>query len=164
MAAPDWYPFFVQDYRRDTLHLSLEEDAAYRRLIDVYMFDIRGPLPNDEAALARLVGIPTTAWHRLAPVVRRFFRARNDKLFHKRCETELRAQNARRNRRREIASEGGKAKALKDKWLRSFSTLDPATLQNEELTSSEPRAARGTSERFDAASPTLIAFESKKRA
>ena len=101
-----WYPFFVVDYRRDTYHLTLEEDAAYRRLIDEYMVT-REALPNDDAALARIVGISTTDWTRLAVKVRRFFHARNDKLWHKRCELELREQNHRHNLFRESGQKGG---------------------------------------------------------
>lgn len=137
----DWYPFFVTDYRRDTYHLSLEEDGAYRRLIDEYM-TTRAALPNDDTALARIVGIPKTEWDRLAPVVRRFFRLRNDRLFHKRCEREIRAQNARHNRNSERARKGGTAKALKDKYIRAFSTLAPATLQNKDITTTESGTAR----------------------
>ena len=128
---PDWYPFFVVDYRRDTYDLSLEEDATYRRLIDEYMIT-RQPLPNDDAALARIVGIPKTEWTRLAPKVRRYFKTRNDKLWHKRCELELRAQNARHNRRSKTARKGGIAKALKDKSLRASSMPNPATLHYKE--------------------------------
>lgn len=128
---PDWYPFFVVDYRRDTYHLSLEEDGAYRRLIDEYMVT-RQPLPNDDAALARIVGIPKTEWTRLAVKVRRFFRARNDKLWHKRCELELRAQNHRHNRRREKAQKAGMANAFKIKMLRSTRDLGSSTLQYKE--------------------------------
>jgi uncharacterized protein YdaU (DUF1376 family) len=111
-----WYPFFVVDYRRDTRHLTLEEDAAYRRLIDEYMVT-REALPGDDEALARIVGMPKAEWTRLAVKVRRFFKARNDKLWHKRCELELRAQNARHNRFQERAKKGGIAKALKSKSL-----------------------------------------------
>ncbi len=117
---PDWYPFFVVDYRRDTYDLSLEEDAAYRRLIDEYMVT-RQPLPNDDAVLARIVGIPKTEWTRLAVKVRRYFKPKNDKLWHKRCELELRAQNARHNSIRERAKKGGIAKALKYKQLAASS-------------------------------------------
>jgi len=115
----NWYPFFVVDYRRDTYHLTLEEDAAYRRLIDEYMVT-REALPNDDAALARIVGIPTTDWTRLAVKVRRFFHARNDKLWHKRCELELREQNARHNSFRERGQKGGMVKALKKHGLSSM--------------------------------------------
>ena len=128
---PDWYPFFVVAYRRDTYDLSLEEDGAYRRLIDEYMIT-RQPLPNDDAVLARIVGLPKTEWTRLAVKVRRYFKPKNDKLWHKRCEAELRAQNARHNRRSKIARKGGLAKALKVKSLAASSMLNPATLHYKE--------------------------------
>lgn len=153
--ALDWYPFFIIDYRRDTRHLSLEEDGAYRRLIDEYMVT-RAALPSDDGALARIIGIPKTEWNRLAPVVRRFFRMRNDKLWHKRCEQELRAQNARRNRLSERGKKGGDAKALKDKALRSLSTLKSATLHNiDKSLPSESVPRKGQPERWDAASDEL---------
>jgi uncharacterized protein YdaU (DUF1376 family) len=169
----DWYPFFVTDYRRDTYHLSLEEDGAYRRLIDEYMVT-RQPLPNDDAALARIVGIPKTEWDRLAPVVRRFFHARNDRLFHRRCEREIRAQNNRHNRNSEKAQKGGLAKALKYKTLASPSMLGSATLQYKRITSlssSEYDAARKESAEEgrkagpegDIASPVLKATMRQKR-
>jgi len=128
---PDWYPFFVVDYRRDTYDLSLEEDATYRRLIDEYMIT-RQPLPNDDAALARIVGIPKAEWTRLAPKVRRYFKTRNDKLWHKRCELELRAQNARHNRRRKNGQKGGLAKAKNAKGLASNGLLNRSTLHYKE--------------------------------
>jgi uncharacterized protein YdaU (DUF1376 family) len=83
----------------------------------------REALPNDDAALARIVGIPTTDWTRLAVKVRRFFHARNDKLWHKRCELELREQDVRHNWFRERAQKGGIAKSLKDKGLSASSML-----------------------------------------
>lgn len=151
----DWYPFFVTDFRRDTYHLTLEQEGAYRRLIDEYMVT-RASLPSDDAALARIVGIPKTEWDRLAPVVRRFFRMRNDRLFHKRCERELRAQNARHNRNSKRASKGGTAKALKDKYIRAFSTLAPATLQyKDKITSTEHVPREEEAIRRDVASPEL---------
>jgi len=127
-----WYPFFVVDYRRDTYHLTLEEDAAYRRLIDEYMVT-REALPNDDAALARIVGIPKTDWTRLAIKVRRFFHARNDKLWHKRCELELREQSARHNLLANAGKKGGMTTALKRNGLVSHAAarLQPrsSTLQ-----------------------------------
>lgn len=127
-----WYPFFVVDYRRDTYHLTLEEDAAYRRLIDEYMMT-REVLPNDDAALARIVGISVTDWTRLAVKVRRFFHARNDKLWHKRCELELREQNHRHNLLANAGKKGGMTTSLKRNGLRSLAAarLQPrsSTLQ-----------------------------------
>lgn len=158
----DWYPFFVIDYRRDTRHLSLEEDCAYRRLIDEYMLT-RGALPNDDNALARIVGIPKTDWDRLAPVVRRFFRMRNDKLWHKRCEQEIRAQNARHNRLSKRGKKGGEATAFKNKMLRSLSALNPGTIQDKDKLTSTEYVPREGYPRKDVASPELRIHEGGKR-
>lgn len=40
-----YYPFFPGDYLRDTLQLTMEQDGAYRRLLDHYYN--KGPLPAD---------------------------------------------------------------------------------------------------------------------
>lgn len=159
----DWYPFNVVAYRRDTMHLTPEQDSAYRRLIDAYMYDFRGPLPNNDDVLARLAGIPKADWDRLATVVRRFFRMRNDKLWLKRCELELRAQNARHNRYRERASKGGKAKAFKDKHLRALSELVSATRQDIYKTLPPEKVPREEAVRKDVASAELRSIEGGKR-
>ncbi len=133
----DWYPWFVDDFRRDTLHLSLAEDGAYRRLIDEYM-RIRGPLPGDDASLARVLGVGLDEWLAVAPKVRRYFRFQQGRLMHKRCEQELRAQELRSK----VKSESGKKAAL-TRWGK-INRLDartmrvPATLTlRKNLTSSE---------------------------
>lgn len=125
----DWYPFFAVDYRRDTYHLSLAEDGAYRRLIDEYMMT-REALPNDNVALARILGIPTTEWEELAPRIRPFFKSRNDKLIHKRCEQELRAQDTRSSRYSDRAKKAAMTKWLKHKGLNAKRMLNGATLHN----------------------------------
>jgi uncharacterized protein YdaU (DUF1376 family) len=115
----DWYPFYPTDFRRDTLHLSLAEDGAYRRLIDEYMI-LRGPLPDDDAALSRLLGVGIEEWLKVAPAVRKFFRsAANGLLFHRRCDREIAAQNNRNSR----LSQRGK-KAAFAKW-NNFNAVHP---------------------------------------
>lgn len=148
----DWFPWYPTDFRRDTYHLTLAEDGAYRRLIDEYMIT-RDPLPNDDAALARILGIPKAEWECLAPRVRMFFRARNDKLIHKRCERELRAQVLRSS----ANSNRGK-KAAMTRWSRvngldARPLLTPATLHRRKITSTEPSTARDPPESAPAAAP-----------
>lgn len=87
----DWYPWHVQKYRRDTRHLSLAECGAYRRLIDEYMMTGE-ELPDNDAALARILGVGKDEWLAVAPVVRAFFHPQNGKLVHKRCHQTLMQQ------------------------------------------------------------------------
>lgn len=86
-----WYPIYVQHYRRDTMHLSLAQDGAYRRLIDEYMVT-GAPLADNDVALARVCGCGLDEWLAIAPTIRAFFEASHGKLIHKRCEEELHAQ------------------------------------------------------------------------
>ena len=90
----DWYPHYITDYRRDTLHLNTLEHGAYRLLIDAYME--YGSLPNDDAILARLVGLTSQSWATIAPTIRAFFVTRDSRLRHKRCDRELDTQTSKR--------------------------------------------------------------------
>jgi len=50
----NYYPFHIGDFLSATKHLSWIEDAAFRRLLDVY-YTTEKPLPNDLRAVCRLV-------------------------------------------------------------------------------------------------------------
>ena len=50
----NYFPFHIGDYASATRHLSWDEDAAYRRLLDVY-YTTEKPLPADLRAVCRLV-------------------------------------------------------------------------------------------------------------
>lgn len=160
MSADDWwYPWFAIAYRRDTRHLSLEEDGAYRRLIDEYMVT-REPLPNNDTALARIVGIPKADWDRLALVVRRFFRVRNDRLYHKRCELELRKQDARHNRNSERGKKAAFARWSKINGIDARRMLAPATVHNKEKKEPPEPGESQTAVRLDE-SPSVIAMRAR---
>ena len=52
-----YFSFHISDYMRHTAHLSLMEDLAYRRSIDIYYLHEK-PLPEDASMVARLVRMP----------------------------------------------------------------------------------------------------------
>lgn len=155
----DWYPFFARDFRRDTLHLSLAEDGAYRRLIDEYMLT-SAPLPDNDAALTRILGVKIEDWLAVATVVRGFFKAEQGKLTHKRCEQELHAQAMRLHSKRIDAINAAKARWKKHRELKEMlapalrkqsarnadAMQNDATLQSKITTSSESVAARARDE------------------
>lgn len=114
----DWYPFYTADFRRDTLHLTLAEEGAYRRLIDEYMVS-KGPLPDDDRVLARIIGVSFEEWTAVAKSVRTFFHTTNGKLQHKRCEKELHAQAKRVQEKKEHAQ-----KAARAKWKNYYEMRD----------------------------------------
>lgn len=92
----NFYPHHIGDYAKDTRHLSMVEDGAYRRLLDVY-YSHELPLPPDEAAVCRLVCArdkqEKTA---VSTVLREFFISTPDGWRHKRCDKEIaKAQDKR---------------------------------------------------------------------
>ncbi len=84
-----WMPFYIGDYVRDTRRLTMAQHGAYLLLIMEY-WD-RGPLPNDDIELARILGISLKQWKPLAGAVRRYFTEANAKqlLRHNRIDKEL---------------------------------------------------------------------------
>lgn len=154
----DWYPWFLKDYRRDTRHLGLAADGAYRRLIDEYM-ETREPLPDSDAALAGIVRVGLDEWLKIAADVRPFFRSKDGLLFHKRCDRELRAQNVRILRNSERGKKAAFGRWSKPKGLDASRMLAHATLtlsKNTSLTSSESVAEEATEKRKSAASPETL--------
>jgi uncharacterized protein YdaU (DUF1376 family) len=129
----DYYRFFPVLYQADTLHLTLAQDGAYRRLIDHYMTS-RQPLPDNDAALARIVGCALSEWAEIAPSIRPFFRPRNGTLSHKRCDAELGWQDNRKKIRSEIAQKGVEARRNKINDLPTVGqpTVDVMTTRREE--------------------------------
>jgi uncharacterized protein YdaU (DUF1376 family) len=111
-----WFPWHPVEHRRATYKLSLSEDGAYRRLIDEYMIN-REPLPDDDAALARISGVGLDEWLAISPNVRVFFKAQNGRLVHKRCDSELQAQDLRMQRFSERGKKAAAARYNKDKDL-----------------------------------------------
>jgi uncharacterized protein YdaU (DUF1376 family) len=55
----NFYPFHIGDYASATRHLSWLEDAAYRRLLDMY-YVREEPFPLDRRQVYRLVVASTT--------------------------------------------------------------------------------------------------------
>jgi uncharacterized protein YdaU (DUF1376 family) len=154
----EWYPWYPTDFQNDTWHLSLAEEGAYRRLIDEYMRR-RGPLPDDNRALAAIVRVGLEEWSVIAPVVRKFFRARDGNLSHKRCQQEILAQNTRLEGYSERGKKAAFARYSKSNKLDASCMLVPATLtlrKGSSLTSSEHAvASEEASEKTGVATPEL---------
>lgn len=114
----DWYPWYFELYKADTMHLDPYQDGCYRRLIDHYM-GTRQPLPDNDHALARIVGDSHANWVAMASaIVRPFFKAKNGLLYHKKCDEILNNQDKKAKR----LSESGK-KGAEKRW-KETSDLD----------------------------------------
>lgn len=85
----NYYEHHLGDYMRDTAHLSMLEDAAYRRLLDAYYVREK-PLPLDPkecAKLARATSKPER--DAVAYVLREFFERREDGYHQRRADVEI---------------------------------------------------------------------------
>lgn len=105
-----YYQFHVSDYIHDTAHLSLEEDLAFRRLLDLY-YTQEKPIPNKTHEVARRIRM---AAHEdsIQIVLEEFFMfdMERDCWTHKRCDETISAYQAKAERNREIGKLGGRPK------------------------------------------------------
>lgn len=62
-----YMPFFVGDYLKETRHLTLEEHGAYLHLLIEYW--AKSCLPDDDAKLARIIGVSLAKWMKMRPVM-----------------------------------------------------------------------------------------------
>jgi uncharacterized protein YdaU (DUF1376 family) len=92
MGRP-WFAWYPGDYIRDTAHLSMMEDGAYRRLLDHY-YSTGRPLPADNEKLFRICRAFTPAEQQaVGSVLQQFFRLENGTvLVNSRVERELAKQ------------------------------------------------------------------------
>lgn len=77
------------DWARDTVHLSMLEDGAYNRLVDLY-YVREAPLPAEVAACCRLARAVTKPERdAVKSVLAEFFELTPEGWRHKRCESEI---------------------------------------------------------------------------
>lgn len=83
-----YYQHHIGDYLRDTAHLSLIEDAIYRRLLDHYYLHEK-PLPENEHIVARIIRASEHVDH-VKTVLMEFFEKTTKGWEQKRCNMEIR--------------------------------------------------------------------------
>jgi len=109
------FQFYPADYlsSRTIRRLTLEQRGAWLELICSEWLD--GPLENDPAELASIVGVSAKEFARLWPGLDRCFELENGKLLNPRLEREREAQAANRERWQKLGQSGNdKQRALRD--------------------------------------------------
>lgn len=102
-----FYSWFPGDYMRDTTHLSMVEDAAYRRLLDAYyMAEKVSAIANVLLRVCRAVTDEEKA--AVLKVASEFFEVRDGHLFHEKVEKEI-AWSRTKSTNRSIAGKKGAA-------------------------------------------------------
>ena len=104
----NYYPHHIGDYLTATAHLSWLEDAAYRRLLDLY-YSREQALPEDIGQACRLVRALTDDERAaVGTVLHEFFTLDGAGWTHNRCDIEIERARAAADRARANGRKGGR--------------------------------------------------------
>ena len=131
-----YFQFNIGDYASHTRHLSLMEDLAYRRLLDLYYLK-DGKLYGDEAEIARHIGLRDHVAD-VKQVLQDFFCIdEDDRWSHARCDAEIAEYRAYLEKQRENGKRGGRPK-------KDVSDNPEKPTANPSLTQTEPKKSLTT--------------------
>ena len=117
-----YYQFNIGDYIKNTLHLSLMEDLAYRRLLDLY-YDSEQPIPNDIPRLARRLRLEPQV---VQIVLDEFFTLTDEGYKNHRADLEIASYHEYMAKQKANGSKGGRPKRTQEK-----PTSNPDLTQNQ---------------------------------
>jgi len=106
-----YYQFHIGDYISHTIHLSSEEDLAYRRLLDMY-YDTEQPIPNNIPLVSRRLRLGSDV---VQSVLDEFFVASDDGYKNLRADLEIREYHAFIDKQRNNGKLGGRPKKTQRK-------------------------------------------------
>jgi uncharacterized protein YdaU (DUF1376 family) len=118
----NYFSFHIGDYATHTRHLSLMEDLAYRRMLDLY-YTTEKPLP-DAAQTARLIGMRDHV-EEVAAVLADFFTASEAGHTQTRCDDEI----DRYHKKADSARSANQKRWGSDRLLKSDATQIPTKNQ-----------------------------------
>ena len=106
-----YYQFNIGDYIKNTLHLSLMEDLAYRRLLDLY-YDSEQPIPNDIPRVARRLRLEPQV---VQTVLDEFFTLTDEGYKNHRADLEIASYHEYMAKQKANGSKGGRPKRTQEK-------------------------------------------------
>ena len=112
----NFYPFHIGDYVVHTRHLTLMEDLAYRRLIDLY-YTTEQPITLDVEKASKLIGMRDHI-KEVSEILSDFFLKSEDGYRNSRCDKEISVYKAKADRARSANSSRWGAKKS-DPYLKS---------------------------------------------
>jgi hypothetical protein len=101
-----YYQFNISDYRSATVHLTNEEDLAYRRLLDMY-YDSEQKIPLDTQWVARRIRVVPSV---VEDVLNDMFVKQDDGWFHARCHEVILQYHSMAEKNRANGKLGGRRK------------------------------------------------------
>lgn len=124
-----YYQFNIGDYIKNTLHLSLEEDLAYRRLLDYY-YDSEQPIPNDIPRVSRRLRMGSEI---IKSVLDEFFELTENGYKNHRADLEIASYHEYMAKQKANGMKGGRPKKTQLK-----PTANPSETQNNPKHTQEP--------------------------
>jgi uncharacterized protein YdaU (DUF1376 family) len=159
------YRFHLGDYAAHTKHLSLLEDLAYRRMLDLY-YTQEAPLPSDPKKIARLIGM-TDHLELVELVLSEFFQDTDKGWKNVRCEEEIAGLREMQTAGRRGATKrwGGHRDANGVAMGTPMGTLSiPHTPPHEDPNATNTNTNTNTIKRESVCAPALGAFPSPEQA
>lgn len=145
------YPFHPGDYMLSTAHLTIEEDATYRRALDHY-YDTEAPLALDKRTLSKRLRVDEQT---LSDVLKEFFVETPEGWKHARCDAEIARYKAKSEKAKAAGALGGAAKSSKRQAnakrtpSKNVANQEPEPRTNNQEPSNPPVAPKGASALFD---------------
>jgi len=121
-----YYQWNIADFNLHTSHLTLEEDAVYRRLLDYY-YDTEAPIPIETQLVMRRLRLVNYV-EIVDSILREFFHKADDGWHNLRADTVINDYRAKGEIARENGKKGGRPKKNKG------SKTQPVILANPDLT------------------------------
>jgi len=107
-----YYQFHITDFAYHTSHLSLEEDAVYRRLLDFY-YDSEAPIPKETQSVIRRLRLVN--YEAIADrILQEFFVLTDDGWHNSRADKEIIAYHSKAEVARVNGKKGGRPKKNND--------------------------------------------------
>jgi uncharacterized protein YdaU (DUF1376 family) len=116
-----YFQFNIGDYIKNTIHLSLLEDLAYRRLLDYY-YDSEKPIPNDIPLVSRKMRLDAEV---IQTVLNEFFVLTPEGYKNHRADQEIASYHEYMAKQKANGSKGGRPKKTQTK-----PTANPSQTQN----------------------------------
>lgn len=139
----NYYEHHLGDYLRDTAHLSMLEDGAYRRLIDAYYIR-ETPLPLELRDVYRLVRAQSKQDREAVDtVLREFFVQTPEGWKHNRCDREIgRFQDKQRKARASAEARWSQRQSHSEGNANAYANASPDAMRTHMRTHSEGNAPR----------------------
>lgn len=102
----NYYQFHISDWALHTSHLTLQEEAVYRRLLDFY-YDTEKPIPKETKPVIRRLRL-TEYSDLVGSILEEFFTLEEDGWHNNRADIEIADYHAKAGRARENGRKGGR--------------------------------------------------------